>query len=227
MVRRSNRARPGRHAREQGLTLIELSVSLAILAIIAGAIAAAFSVGLRVMAKGGPQDRLAGAHDLASLEQVLGRDGSRAACIKVLGATVYGHATCSSTFNQVAGCSAANSLCFAWPQFDGAVWSCHVASYSAISATVGGMVARAEFSGASTTSTIPETVDTVIVTSTVGPSDVVTVSDGTPSPPYPWLRSLHISIQATGVSKQQFSQALTLHPVASDPGGGAAGSGPC
>jgi prepilin-type N-terminal cleavage/methylation domain-containing protein len=227
MVRRSNGAARDRHAREQGLTLIELTVSLAILAIIAGAIAAAFSVGLRVIAKGGPQDRLAGAHDLASLEQVLGRDGSRAACIKALGAAVYGHATCASTFNQVGGCSTANSLCFAWPQFDTSAWSCHVASYSQISATVGGMVTRTEFSGTSPISTIPETVDTVTVATTVGPSDAVTVSDGTPSPPYSWLRSLHITIRATGVSKQQFSQALTLHPVASDPGGGAAGSGPC
>jgi prepilin-type N-terminal cleavage/methylation domain-containing protein len=221
MVRRSNGAARDRHAREQGLTLIELTVSLAILAIIAGAIAAAFSVGLRVIAKGGPQDRLAGAHDLAALEQVLGRDGSRAACIRIPGVPVYGRATCSSAFTQVAGCSAA--LCFAWPQFD-AAWSCHVALYSPISNTVGHIVTREEFSGASPISTIPETVDNVTVA--VGPSDAVTVSDGN-SPAYPWLRSLHMTIRATGVSTEQFSQALTLHPVASDPGGGAAGSGPC
>jgi prepilin-type N-terminal cleavage/methylation domain-containing protein len=226
MVSRSNGAGGRRRVREQGLTLIELTVSLSILAIIAGAIAAAFSVGLRVIAKGGPQDRLAGAHDLSSLEQVLGRDGSRAACIQVPGGTVYGHASCSTAISQT-GCSA-DSLCFAWPQFDGASWSCHVALYSPISSTVSHIVTRKEFSAASPISTIPETVDNVIVT--VGHADEVTVSDGTPSPPYAWLQSLLVTIEATGVSTNQFSQALTLHPVASDPGGGAAGSGgdsPC
>jgi prepilin-type N-terminal cleavage/methylation domain-containing protein len=215
-----------RRVREQGFTLIELTVSLGILAIIAGAIAAAFSVSLRVIAKGGVQDRLAGAHDLSSLEQVLGRDGSRAACIQGPGGTVYGHASCAAAINQ-AGCSA-DSLCFAWPQFDGTSWSCHVALYSPISGAVGHIVTRKEFSAASPISTIPETVDNVTVT--IGQADAATVSDGTPSPPYMWLRSLPLTIQATGVTANQFSQTLTLHPVASDPGGGAAGSGgdsPC
>jgi prepilin-type N-terminal cleavage/methylation domain-containing protein len=227
MVKHPNRTPRHQHARELGFTLIELIVSLAILAIIAGAIAATFSVGLRVLARGGPQDRLAGAHDLATLEQVLGRDAARAACIQIQGgATVYGRASpssgpCSSAtgYGKVGGCSTAPAtFCFAWPQYTSPNWSCHVAVYT----TASQIIMRTEYAvpigaGASAVSSIPETADTV--TLQIGTLSTVTVSDGN----YPWLRTLPVNIKATGVGKNPFSQALALHPVASDPGGSAAG----
>lgn len=225
MVNGPNMVVRHRHARERGLTLIEVIVSLAILAVIAGSMAAAFSVGIRVLARGGPQDRLAGAHDLATLEQVLGRDAARAACIQIQGAaTVYGRTTpssgpCSSAtgYSKVGGCSSA-TFCFAWPQYASANWSCHVAVYT----TVNQMITRTEYavpigSTATAISSIPETADTV--TLQVGAVSTITVSDGN----YPWLRTLPVNIKATGVSKNPFNQTLALHPVASDPGGSAAG----
>jgi prepilin-type N-terminal cleavage/methylation domain-containing protein len=239
MVTRSTGSQFPRRVGEKGLTLIELTVSLAILAIIAGALAAAFSVGLHVTAQGGSEDRLAGAHDLSSLEQVLGRDGSRAACIQISDDHTYGHSTCSSAVN-VLGCATANSLCFAWPQFDGA-WTCHVAVYSPINDTPSGrlsdVVTRKEFVGASPISTIQETVDKVIVT--IESLNAVPVPDGNSY--YSWLRSLQLRIQATGMpaksvgtlvprSFSTFTQALSLHPVATDPGGAvpaSEGSSPC
>lgn len=222
MVNGLNMASRHRHARERGLTIIELIVSLAILAVIAGSLAAAFSIGIRVLARGGPQDRLAGAHDLATLEQVLGRDAARASCIQIQGAaTVYGRTSpnsgpCSSAtgYGKVGGCSGA-TFCFAWPQY-GSPWSCHVAVYT----TVNQMVTRTEYavpvgSGASAVSSIPESTDTV--TLQVGTLSTVTVLDGN----YPWLRTLPVNIKATGVSKNPFNETLALHPVASDPGGSA------
>jgi prepilin-type N-terminal cleavage/methylation domain-containing protein len=225
MVNRRNTVVRHRHARERGLTLIEVLVSLAILAMIAGSIAATFSVGIRVLARGGPQDRLAGAHDMATLEQVLGRDAARAACIQIQGAaTVYGRTSpssgpCSSAtgYSKVGGCSAA-TFCFAWPQYASPNWSCHVAVYT----TVNQIITRTEYavpigSTATAISSIPESADTVILQ--VGALSTITVSDGN----YPWLRTLPVNIKATGVSKNPFNQTLALHPVASDPGGSAAG----
>lgn len=221
MVNGSNMVVRHRHARERGLTLIEVIVSLAILAVIAGSIAAAFSVGIRVLARGGPQDRLAGAHDLATLEQVLGRDAARAACIQIQGGAVYGRTSpssgpCSSAtgYSKVAGCSAA-TFCFAWPQYASPSWSCHVAVYT----TVNQMITRTEYavpigSRATAISSIPETADTV--TLQVGALSLSTTTT------YPWLRTLPVNIKATGVSKNPFNQTLALHPVASDPGGSAA-----
>jgi prepilin-type N-terminal cleavage/methylation domain-containing protein len=223
MVNGPNMVARHRHARERGLTLIEVIVSLAILAVIAGSIAAAFSVGIRVLARGGPQDRLAGAHDLATLEQVLGRDAARAACIQIQGAaTVYGRTSqpsgpCSTGYSK-APCSAATAtFCFAWPQYVSPTWSCHVAVYT----TVNQIITRTEYavpigSTATAISSIPETADTV--TLQVGAVSTITVSDGN----YPWLRTLPVNIKATGVSKNPFNQTLALHPVASDPGGSAA-----
>ena len=219
-----------RRRHERGFTLIELTVCLAILAVVAGAIAAAFSVGLRALARGGPQDRLAGAHDLAGLEMVLGRDAARASCIRIQGGSVYGQASpssgpCSSAtgYGKVSGCSSA-TFCFAWPQYSGSSWGCHVAMYT----TAAQIVARTEYavalgsSTASAVSYIPQTVDTVNIT--VGTLSTVTVSDGNAqSSSYPWVRSIPLTIQATGVSRNPFAQTLTLHPVASDPDGAAAG----
>ncbi len=224
---------------EQGFTLIEILVSLSILAIIAGAIAAAFSVGLATLTPGGPQARLAGAHDLAFLEQILGKDGARAACITV-NSSVYGQTptTCASTtgYGQTA-CAAGGPalLCFAWPVLgtQGPNFldsSCDIAVYTTqppptpppLPSDV--MVTRTE-----------SLVSMSLVKSSVGTThvdrfDTIQFQVGAALPPsykppgetYFWLRSLPITIAATGVTKGAFSQTLNLHPVAGDPDGAAA-----
>lgn len=234
--------RPGEH----GFTLIEVIVSIAILAIAAGAIAAAFTAGLHAFAPGGARDRLAGAKDLSVLEQLLGRDGARAACITAQDPTsgsfiVYGQtsSTCATTtgYGKVPGCTSAPfaTLCLAWPQLgtSGPAFldsTCHIAVYTAgapqppaTPAASGGIVTRTEYtvplSGAFSSSAV-----------TVDRFDTVRLQIGAASPPsykpagetYTWLRSLPISIVATGVASNQPGQSLALHPVAVDPDGPAA-----
>lgn len=229
---------------ERAFTMIEVLVSLAIVAILAGAIAAAFTTGLRIVAPGGVTDRLSGAKDLALLEQILGRDGSRASCLTVespfavLGQT---SSTCAATtgYGKLPGsaCTSAQStvlLCLGWPQLAGTSPSflsstCHVAVYSisapappATPAAVGAVVMRTEY-------TVPLIGATSSSTEAVDQFDTVQVQVGTPTPAgykptgtYNWFRSLLITLTATGVAQSRPSQTLALHPVSGDPAGPAA-----
>lgn len=201
---------------ESGFTLIEVLVSIAILAIIGGALAAVFSVGLATLRPGGPQTRLLGAHDLMVLEAALGRDGARAACIQVPGGARYG--SCVNGFTKV-NCSA-NDLCFGWPQADSPQApesSCHAAVYIAGSSTT---ATRTEY-------TVSSGTVSVVTSDLLAREEPVSLQVGnvvSPPPPgesYPWVRSLPITITAAGVTKGP-SQTLELHPVATDPAGASA-----
>src|SRR5438105_2500515 len=77
-----------RHAKrrgENGLTLIELLVALAILGLIATSIAGAFLIGLHVVGNRGDQVSLKGNNDLLAFEQQLGKDIARADCLRANG----------------------------------------------------------------------------------------------------------------------------------------------
>ena len=199
-----------RHKRSQrGLTLIEVIVSIVILTIIGGVVAAIYGIGLKAVAPTGPQGRLLGAHDLEILEQTLGQDGARAACIQVpSGGTRYG--SCSHGFASVAGanCPSATTLCIGWPVVsDG---SCHVAVY-----TVGSNITatRAEYKGATLLGSVPLARDAP-VNFVVG-----TAVTGTPAgESYTWIKALPLTITST-VGTNPPSQTLTLQPVATDPAG--------
>lgn len=215
MIDTSTRKRLGRHA-EQGFTLIEVIVSIAILAVIGGAIAAIFSVGLATLRPGGPQTRLLGAHDLMVLEQKLGQDGARAACIQVHGVR-YG--SCANGFNKVivnGDCPTA-ALCFGWPQVSD--FSCHVAVYSVGTST---NATRVEYT-VSSSGTV-----SVITAEFLAREEPVSLQAGSVPPwypageTYPWIRTLPMTITATGVLRGP-SQTLTLHPIATDPNGASAG----
>lgn len=198
--------------RERGLTLIELLVSIAIVAIIATAIASLFGVGLTLLgpggAGGGPADRLLGARDVSALEQVLGRDGARAACIQIpAGTTVNGPTTvnheygsCGSGYAAAAGgCAGAGFVvCFGWPQVSSS--NCQVAAYTTV--TVGPNSIPERNSAA-------ETVDSATVT--IPSVNTISAPGG-----YPWVRSLSVSIKPLGI-RNGIAISLTLHPVASDP----------
>jgi prepilin-type N-terminal cleavage/methylation domain-containing protein len=226
---------------EYGFTLIEVLVSVAILAIIGGVVAAAFSVGLRVLVPGGPTDRFAGAHDFAILEQALGRDGARAGCIQVQGGTVYGKnpnvtpTPCSGStgYGKVSACSSA-ALCFGWPmlgsQSDLSDSSCHVAVYTTTGTPPKLTVTRSEYMV--TLAGVSTLVATAPLTSTGGSTRISSSAVDFKVPPasgnilfatapgnYQWVRSLPVFVKATGVTSGQFSQTLALHPVASDPAG--------
>lgn len=233
-----------RRSGERGFTLIELLISMGLLGIVAGAVAAAFGVGVRALAPGGSQARLSGAHDLSFLEQLLGKDGARASCLTA-NQRVYGdnvtlnYSTChngTTPYGKVQGCTSPTwaTLCFGWPAYEAstASWTCHVAVYTtgqpsppatpAAGSNV--VVTRKEFSvgpppsfsGASTPlgSVTIDRFDTV--TFQVGSA----VTYAPPNESYTWVRSVPVTITATGVSQGQFGQQLSLHPVATDPSGG-------
>ncbi len=74
-----------RHARrrgQRGLTLIELLVTLSVLAVIGGSLVGALSVGLRLLGPAGAPARLTGSHDLLAFEQQIGADIARADCLR-------------------------------------------------------------------------------------------------------------------------------------------------
>lgn len=195
--------------RQSGLTLIEVIVSIAILAIIGGVIAGIFGVGLKALGPTGAQARLLGAHDLTVLEQSLGQDAARAACVEVPpGGAGHTYGSCSHGFSQ-ATCGS-TSLCFGWVQVSGP--TCHVAVYatgSSISAT------REEFVGATSLGSVPLAREQS-VSVTVGA--VVTTTP--PGESYSWVRSVQVTVAASGIANAP-SQTLSLDPVATDPAGAA------
>jgi prepilin-type N-terminal cleavage/methylation domain-containing protein len=208
-----------RHSRERGLTLIELVVSIGILAVIGSVIGTAFSVGLTLVMPGGPETRLFAANNLMELEQALGQDGARAACVQVPGGTKYG--SCSASHFGLVTCPSTH-LCFGWPQVSDS--SCHVADYAIGASTI---ATRAEYkAGTATAITSGPLARQVRASITI--SSVSTVTP--PGESYTWVRAIAILISSTGVTNGP-SQTMTLHPVATDPAGASAaitpGGAPC
>ncbi len=100
------------------MTLIELLVSLAILAIISGTLATAFYVGFRVLGTTGAQARFVGDNDLMAFEQQIGADVNRAVCLKspqVSNPAVIPSGGCtSSVAASTSTCQPGALLCLAW-----------------------------------------------------------------------------------------------------------------
>ena len=217
MVSGSHSMRHPRHSHECGFTLVEVIVSMAILAIIGGAVAAIFSVGLEVLRPGGPQTRVLGSHDLMVLEQALGKDGARAACVQTPTAgTPYG--SCANGFAKLdaAGDCPSADLCFGWPQVSDA--SCHVAVYAIGSNTT---ALRTEYavSSSGSVSVVAASVPLAReVAANIQVGAVVAVTP--PGETYSWVRSIPVSITALGVTNGP-SETLVLHPIATDPAGSA------
>lgn len=219
---------PARRDLERGFTLIEAVVSMSVLALIAAALGAVYTVALRTIGSGAqsactasggcPSNRLAAAHDVSVFEQLLGQDGARAACIWVpsLGATKYG--SCSAGFGKVTQCSSA-AVCFGWPQVSTS--ACHVAVYSTTGTGTALVVKRTEYAVPVSTGVsaaffaTPVTAGTVAVAFPSASFKATLDPDG-----HMWVRTITAQITPTGITNGQ-AQTIALHPLSTDPDGGA------
>lgn len=203
------------HRLQRGLTLIEMLVSLALLATIAGVVAAAYSVSLKALGAGGAPDRLIGAHNQEMFEQLLGKDVARASCIQAYRGSTYG--SCSTGFANATITSACTNslavLCVGWPQVSDL--SCHVAVYTSSSDEA----RRQEYVVASDSSVTPGAnngITTDPVTMSVTPQLVTPPSGGS------WVGTITVAVTSRGVPPAD----LVLHPLSSDPHGPASAIGP-
>ena len=217
---------------ESGFTLIEAIVSMSVLALIASALGAVYTVAIRTIGTGAqsacaasagcPTNRLSAAHDVSVFEQLLGQDGTRAACIWVpslpppLGTTKYG--SCSTGFTKVTQCASA-AVCLGWPQVSTS--SCHVAVYSTAGSGTTLAVRRTEYSVPLSTGVEAPFLATAVTTGTVAvafPSGgfITTLDpDG-----HLWVRTLTAQVTPTGITNGQ-AQTIAIHPLSTDPDGGA------
>lgn len=210
--------RPSRNRRrgQRGFTLIELLVSITILAIIGGVVATAFSVGLKILQPGGPQDRMLAAHNLMVVEQSLGQDGARASCVQVPpGDVAHRWGSCSAGKFLSVPCNA-TSVCFGWPQASATTWTCHVVVYPTGNDVV---ATRTEYTvGAGQPTATSTLTREVPVDITLGTVQVVQVPSAVAGQTYPWVRLLPVTITSAGVTNAP-AETLALHPVATDPAG--------
>ena len=95
---------------QRGMTLVELLVSLSILALVGVALTAAVDVGLRTLGAGGVPDRLRASGAAMAVEHALGEDVARAGCV-VTPAAVLG--ACPAA--MPAFCISGSPICLAWP----------------------------------------------------------------------------------------------------------------
>lgn len=182
--------RPTRRVRrgnEAGFTLTEVLVSIAVLALIGGAIAGALAIGIRTLQPGGALARLNGSHDLLIFEQKLGADVARADCLATAGASApVPTGGCAVFLTKTASCTASGDvLCIGW--YVPGSTTCNVVIYSSDS---GGNILRSDLSAATEqhVSTGPLKVTASWTTSPVQPSNA-----------YQWTDSSGVVVSVTQV----------------------------
>jgi hypothetical protein len=124
------------------MTLIELLVSLSILAVIGVGLTAAVDAGIRTLGAGGVPDHLRGSADAVGVERSVSADVARAGCV-ITSVTVLG--SCPQPVTAFCG---GVTLCLAWPDAAG---GCDAARYRLAgtvlwrdSLTAGGATASSE-----------------------------------------------------------------------------------
>jgi prepilin-type N-terminal cleavage/methylation domain-containing protein len=140
-----------------GMTLMELLVTMTILATIVGSIAGAFAIGFHVLNPGGAPARLTGNNDLIAFEQQIGADVNRAVCLASAGPPTQtsipsggctksvrkSPSTCGAPFSGAN--PAGYRLCLAW--FVAGSATCHTVTYSQMPSS--GVILRSDSSGTS------------------------------------------------------------------------------
>ena len=193
------------------MTLIELLVSISILAVVGGVLAGAIDVGIHSLERGGAGDRIANTRDVAAFEQLLSVDAGRASCVAQPGTnTLTGYGRCSTlTVARFPQCNNSSQafLCVSWPN-----WSanqCHVAVYSATNTTI----TRTEYAGTGLlTSRRVATVGDVV-------SATLNVTASTPASGKQWTSLVTVTIKpASGTSTSNpLVGNFAFHPLATDP----------
>jgi prepilin-type N-terminal cleavage/methylation domain-containing protein len=213
-MRRAGRAKRHRLRSQLGLTLSELIVAMAVLSIIAGSIAGAFGIGLRLIGPTGAPARLTGNSDLLAFEQQIGADIARADCLRAPGQTsIPSPSTTVCTLSVQASpstCGSGYSLCLAW-WVPGSV--CHTVTYSQQS---NGAVVRSDVTPTSNT---PARIATggLTIAATWTPTST---SNNIPS--YKWAKAVQIIVTQQGIAgapavKQPVTTTFQLVPLTADP----------
>jgi prepilin-type N-terminal cleavage/methylation domain-containing protein len=225
------------HARQRGLTLTEVLVSIAMLAIIGAVVGVAFVAGLKAFGNGTfgnshTQDRLAGAHDEMAFEQLLSRDVSRSGCVWIPASTKYGSCAQGFANSGVTNSCSGAILCLGWPQWlvAGSSWTCEVAVYSQDASKSPTVVRRQEYSSPSSGSGFAAVTGGGVSTDPVTAS--ISLQTTTAPSGQPWVASLTASLTGTGVIANRPVATLVMRPVAVDPAGstaaiGTGGNPPC
>jgi prepilin-type N-terminal cleavage/methylation domain-containing protein len=212
--------RPRRRG-ERGLTLTELLVVLAILAIIGGSLAGAFGIGLRLLAPTGAQATLTGNADSLAFEQQIGADVARADCLAAPGMQAVPTGGCQrSVQNSPSSCAPSGySLCLAWYVPGSA---CHTVTYWQ---QPNGTIARSDLGTSNQTTRIATGGLTIAATWTPAPT-----SNGN----YQWTKQVTITITQQGIpgapaATRPATTTFQLVPLAADPLSSAlpGGSSPC
>jgi prepilin-type N-terminal cleavage/methylation domain-containing protein len=213
--RRAYRPQRIRHSRQLGMTLMELLVTMTILATIVGSIAGAFAIGFHILNPANAPARLTGNNDLIAFEQVIGADVNRAVCLASSGPPAQtaiptggctnsvqkNPSTCGSPFSS--GNPTGYLLCLAW--YVPGTTTCDTVTYAQMAGS--GVILRSDSAGNS---------------SRVGTGGLLLSAAWTAAPTttnaYQWTSQVVVTLTQQGarVAKPQ-TTTIYLEPLVADP----------
>ncbi len=197
------------------MTLIELLVSMAILATIVGSVAGAFAIGFRLLGPGSAPSQLTGNNDLMAFEQQIGADVNRAVCLAAPGQASIPTSGCSKSVQRSSSstCGVPYSgghptgylLCLAW-YIPGSV--CHTVTYSQMAGS--GVIVRTDSSGSTSSSS---RIGTGGLSLTAAWIPAVTTTNA-----YLWTSRIVVSVRQQGARVlTPVTTSFYLAPLVADP----------